>query len=611
MSDLLGAVALSGDSITELLGMESRRAMLELLPGYPKGIQAFERGPLWLCGPSDKVVQNGECCIAAEGWIAQGKKALAAALETGRDDGVPIPDPDGHYVLAHADSRNGTLTLLRSLSGGERLYYLRLGEVFLFAASVRPLLAHPGICRKLNSTVLNEVLLTGQTNFGCGTLFEGIDEVLPGHSLTVVQTIGPPQWRFSHSLRSPKGSVQHLAREFREALGSAVSTAIGTSRPVAVALSGGIDSSAVAAAAVEAVGADNVHAFTWEFDDPSHPTETHFAVEVSRRLGISHHHIFKVSFEEFIDSIPEVVWHSESFVHWPKSFLLPVARRIRQQGFTEYLTGFGIGSHMGYLDELARVLRFLPWTDRLLRYWKLAQFGGWGRLAYLGKVHPGLELPHPRLYYLLLVMLQHRGYISDVTRFYPPEMKVLVSHVQESSEGEAESMNLPLRDSLQLQAFAHLISCIDITRSEKSLREGAGVNRISPAHFNQCIPYAYFPVQPPPFVWSGDRDRRPGKLLLQRAYRDILPESVLFRKKSWDDAVVSRSWLQEGRSLMLRAVPDFPTNLSDIGPEYPAAVRFWEPRSINATGLGFAFWRRMFLERPLPKQPPTWDELLA
>ena len=62
---------------------------------------------------------------------------------------------------------------------------------------------------------------------------------------------------------------------------------------------------------------------------------------------------------------------------------------------------------------------------------------------------------------------------------------------------------------------------------------------------------------------------------------------------------------------MLRAVPDFPTNLSDIGPEYPAAVRFWEPRSINATGLGFAFWRRMFLERPLPKQPPTWDELLA
>jgi hypothetical protein len=85
----------------------------------------------------------------------------------------------------------------------------------------------------------------------------------------------------------------------------------------------------------------------------------------------------------------------------------------------------------------------------------------------------------------------------------------------------------------------------------------------------------------------------------------------LFRKKSWDDAVVSRSWLREGRILMLRAVPDFPENLRDISPEYPDAVRFWEPKSINATGLAFAFWRRMFLERPLSTQPPTWDELLA
>ena len=205
----------------------------------------------------------------------------------------------------------------------------------------------------------------------------------------------------------------------------------------------------------------------------------------------------------------------------------------------------------------------------------------------------------------MLRLLQQYGYISDLARFYPPEMKVLVSHVNEPSEGEAENIDLPIGECLQLQAFAHLISCIDITRSEKSTREATGVHRISPAHFPQCIPYAHFPVQPPPFIWGGNRDKRPGKLLLQKAYRDILPESVLFRKKSWDDAIVSWSWRNGARTLMLRALPDFQSRLRDIGPDYPAAVRFWE------LCLGFVFWQRMFLERPLSKQPPTWDELLA
>ena len=91
----------------------------------------------------------------------------------------------------------------------------------------------------------------------------------------------------------------------------------------------------------------------------------------------------------------------------------------------------------------------------------------------------------------------------------------------------------------------------------------------------------------------------------EKAYRDILPESVLFRKKSWDDAVVSWSWRNEARTLMLQALPDFHKNLRNLGPDYPAAVRFWE------LCLGFSFWQKMFLERPLSKGPPTWDELLA
>lgn len=61
---------------------------------------------------------------------------------------------------------------------------------------------------------------------------------------------------------------EELGRRFRDALTEAVAAAAGSERPVCVALSGGIDSSAIAAAAVDAFGAGGVEAITYEFGDP-------------------------------------------------------------------------------------------------------------------------------------------------------------------------------------------------------------------------------------------------------------------------------------------------------------------------------------------------------
>ena len=127
MSDLLGAVSLSGAPITALLDSDSRQAMLAYLPGYPARVAEIATGPIWLCASSDMMVQNGEHCLAAEGWVAPGmgsaKGLLVTALEAARNDAYSFPAPDGHYVLAYADTNSGTVTLLRTPSGGERLYY--------------------------------------------------------------------------------------------------------------------------------------------------------------------------------------------------------------------------------------------------------------------------------------------------------------------------------------------------------------------------------------------------------------------------------------------------------------------------------------------------------
>jgi hypothetical protein len=357
----------------------------------------------------------------------------------------------------------------------------------------------------------------------------------------------------------------------------------------------------VAAALVDVVSAEHVHAFSYEFDDPTHPVETEHAKSVIRKLGIRRHEVFPIRLADFLDAIPEHVWRSESAVHWPKAFLLPVARHVKNAGFDRYLTGFGIGSHMGYLAELARILPFVPKPDFTLRYWSRVRFDGWDFFTRLAALHPGLEPPHPRLFHLLVELLEARGVLSDRTAFYPRELAPLLRERRDGWSG-------PIRERLQREAVAHLVSCIDVTRSEKASRE-VGALRISPAHFETCLPYAYFPPSPPPRLWSSDRGLRPGKLLLREAYAGILPDSVLHRKKSWDDAVISRAWRKRGRIFMLRALPHHPGDYEALGPGVAAAVEHYEPMSIQANGLAFRLFIELFVHCAPSREPPTWAEL--
>ncbi|MFW5739046.1 MAG: asparagine synthase-related protein, partial [Myxococcota bacterium] len=378
---------------------------------------------------------------------------------------------------------------------------------------------------------------------------------------------------------------------------------------VAVALSGGIDSSAVIAAATDVVGADQIHAFTYEFDDPTHGTETHHARRVCRKLGIRRHEIFSISRRRFLDGIPEMVWRTESSVHWPKAFLLPATRHIASRGYDRYLTGFGIGSHMAYMRELSALLRWLPLPSRSLRFWKLARTGNRAWFERLARIHPGLEPPHPRLYLLLLRWLEEEGTIRDVRDFYPSELHPLLAKTMPLRELEPGLAALTRLRRLQLTAFSHLVSCVDVTRSEKAMRE-VGLYRVSPAHYAETIPYAYFPFEPPPRVWDPARLQRPGKLLLQRAYSGVLPDENLYRKKSWSDAVVSPDWLKQGRVLMLQVLQRFPDDMAALGPQYPDIVRELEPTSIHANCLSFWFWRYLFFERAIDGTPPSWRSLL-
>ncbi len=590
------------DRLSVALSAEEHAASTELVVGAAARVEhRSER--LWLVASRDTLVEHRGGVAAYVGFLATGTTPARRFLAEG---GLP----DGHFALVVADLERGVLSLTRSLSAGEHLYFIEADGAVLFATTLRGLLASPRVRRRVNLRVANEVLLCGHPLFGDGTPLEGIREVHPGHTLRIEGAVGRQRLAWPRAFEPDAGPVDQVARRFRRALEGAVEASVGSERPVVVALSGGIDSSAVMAAAVDVVGADAVEAVSYEFDDPTHGVETHFAKSVSRSLGIRRHHVFKIGLRQFLDGVPEAVWRAESGVYWPKAFLVPVTRHLAARGVTRHLTGFGIGSHFGYFEELSAVLPHLPVPDLLLRYWRAVRFGGRDELLHLARIHPGLEPPHPRLYDLLLHHLERTGHVRDRRRFYPKELAPLLGGAAAWDDLEPELGALPLGARLGRHAFTHGLPCVDVTRCEKLSRE-LGVLRISPAHFATTLRYAFLPPFPLPPLRSEDRRLRPGKLLLRHAYRGVLPDEVLLRRKSWADAVASPAWRRKARVLMLRALPSFPRSFADLGPRHVEAVRFWEPRSILASALGFAFWRELFEHREPTVTPPTWDDLIV
>jgi len=194
---------------------------------------------------------------------------------------------DGMFAFAIWDVRQRTLLLARDRMGEKPLYYHAGSNAFVFGSELRALLEHPAVPRALSLSSLHRYLSFEYVP-APHSILEGIHKLPPGHQLTmspggkprVVQywdlafapdeSLGPDEW--ATSLR------QELERSVRRQLASDV--------PLGVFLSGGVDSSAIAAIATK-VGGRAIKTFSLGFAEASYD-ERRFARIVSRHCGTDH-----------------------------------------------------------------------------------------------------------------------------------------------------------------------------------------------------------------------------------------------------------------------------------------------------------------------------------
>jgi asparagine synthase (glutamine-hydrolysing) len=172
--------------------------------------------------------------------------ALAAYRAFGEDFAARL---NGDFALALFDPRLRQLLLARDAIGVRPLYYYAGRDLFLFASEIKALLANPGIETGANDDVLAGFLLTRFAGLEAQpeTCFRNILSVLPGQLLVArregVRTRRYWDFDVTRQLRLPR--FEDYAAAFRERFEQAVRRRLRSAFPVAVSVSGGLDSSAI------------------------------------------------------------------------------------------------------------------------------------------------------------------------------------------------------------------------------------------------------------------------------------------------------------------------------------------------------------------------------
>ena len=199
-----------------------------------------------------------------------------------------VNELNGMFAFALWDSRRRRLLIARDRFGEKPLYWGVFDKTLLFASEPKVLLAHPAVKPALNLNALRQYLSFDYVPAPL-SIYEGINKLPAAHKLTVEngRVNVERYWRLSYETTAPVPSENEAAERLRELLADAVRMRLVSDVPLGVLLSGGVDSSTVAALAVRA-SSEAVKTFSISFAESSFD-ESAYARGVAKFLGTDHH----------------------------------------------------------------------------------------------------------------------------------------------------------------------------------------------------------------------------------------------------------------------------------------------------------------------------------
>lgn len=433
----------------------------------------------------------------------------------------------GDFALGLFDASKQRLVLVRDAMGVRPLYYTHTREAVLFASEIKALLAHPQVDPRPNNDFLANLLVGNVQDIDGATCFQGIPSVPPAHIVVVTPqgTATRRYWDFNMTRRTELGSFPEYAEAFRFHFEQAIRRRLRSVHPVAVAVSGGVDSSSIFCQA-EFMGRRSPGAWpplvglSYTSPPGSPSDESAFLIDIEREYDVA---IERVKSDPGLrPGERDQVWHVEAPLldgQWNVTHQFMQAAHHR--GARLLLTGHW-GDQMlfssGYLIDL--FFRF-EWTT--IRH-HLRQYGRWMTditagtirrhfLSNLMKYHA----PDPLVALWRKVRAQRRcpWYSADLLSRVGTQASHEATRCVGSASVHAQSLYAEARS-------AHHVQCLEWN------------NKVS-ATYGLEVAFPFLDRDLVAFLMSvpGERQTYQGipKALLREAMQGILPDSI--RQRTW------------------------------------------------------------------------------
>ncbi len=339
----------AGHIVDGNVGLAMRRlAVIDLEGGkqplFARGgeVVAFQNGEIYnhrelrseLRGRGVPFATSSDTEVLAQGYDTWGIEGLLARV-------------DGMFALAILDRRSKELWLARDRFGEKPLFCTSDAGGFHFASSLDALQALAARPFEVDRRRLDDYLALHFIR-GRETLFRDVWRVLPGEFVRVDVTSGAltktRYWRLPAPPPRETANEELLAR-----LDAAVRSRLVADVPVGVFLSGGLDSSLVAALAARAK--QGIDTFSMGFGASEHD-ESRFAELVARHVGSTHHH-FQFDATCFSTLLPQVARALDEPIGDPAQLPLHWLCREARKTATVVLSGEGADELFGGYDYYA------------------------------------------------------------------------------------------------------------------------------------------------------------------------------------------------------------------------------------------------------------------
>ncbi|NNE98780.1 MAG: asparagine synthase (glutamine-hydrolyzing) [Pyrinomonadaceae bacterium] len=269
----------------------------------------------------------------------------------------------GMFAFAVWDERKNQLFIARDRVGIKPLYYVHddQGNLF-FASEIKSLTEAKAVKPNLNYDALPDQLANHGTSYD-ETLYEGVKRLMPGHFLVwkdgeiSIKKYWNLEYEPKHFGLSDQDYVEQWLAEFKESVRLRLMADV----PLGMFLSGGIDSSAIAAVMSELVS-EPIKTFSVGFKERE-ANEFKYARMVSEKFGTDHHEI-TITPEQFFSKLPDLIWHEDEPLGFVASVPLYFVSELAQKHVKVVLTGEGSDEMMAGYARYYKGLKLLEYGKK-------------------------------------------------------------------------------------------------------------------------------------------------------------------------------------------------------------------------------------------------------